>query len=326
MTVGTQYFDANVLSSYFALDRFMETGAEQEIASLSELARQRNLAPSPERGILYNRWEVIWMHIKEPFEKIAASFLRSLKCLLKTIGRREEAIQCKLLSVHLTHSSDRLDTFLDYENDFLCPAVNIHRLDTPDIYLHPPIPSLSLKDKLIQKLIPSSSDEVEVYSIEGVCRGMSYWFLYLFKRTLGLFQDHEEHLKAIAKFFENGATRQAAVLQALPGENKWGIPYDRMCKHPVIKLQDSPKQKEEKIHGWAEGAYSLRTRNHGMAYIKYRQDLGYVFDPNNGLIRLQGDQAKKLDQFMKAYYPSYPYTVDLCHAFPDKASASAAAC
>lgn len=178
---------------------------------------------------------------------------------------------------------------------------------------------------------------VDVSPISGLCWGMSLWFISLYQSMRTQCPNHEERVRVVAKQFENGAPREAILLQAIGETNP--IPTRLGTLYPNIRhlwhflsvplLEDFTALELEwqerplvplaglTLHGSRKvsedgstfsrlenGCYLVRRINHEgsheMVYIKVSETCGYTFDPVFGLSAHYGsDQGQQAQSRIK---------------------------
>ncbi len=128
---------------------------------------------------------------------------------------------------------------------------------------------------------------LDLYRENGICRGASLWFLYLYLNTSHLFIDTETHLRAVAEQFKLGVPPQGAISQAL----EEGSPLLRLQKEDrdehnisILELDSDAESADDKIKALLPGAYRLGVYKHSIVYIKPDGNAGYLFDPETGLL------------------------------------------
>jgi len=139
---------------------------------------------------------------------------------------------------------------------------------------------------------------LDLFCTQGVCRGASLWFIYLFLKTKPLFTNRKEHLIAVAKQFNTGIPREGALLQAFADSPE--LLQIQRTKNEKISLYELDKQKQkarDKIKALPSGIYRVRLLEHSLVYIK-ENDQNYVWDPNYGL--LEGIDI--FDLILEKYY------------------------
>ncbi len=150
---------------------------------------------------------------------------------------------------------------------------------------------------------------------QGICRGMSNWFVYLYLNTKDQFADPRSHMSALGKLFQDGGGSEATLLQSLyiKKGSLLGLKVGIQPIHshgtlstPVLKQATSDwnssmnPQVATKLQNLPAGVYRTNVPRHAMAYIKINDTLSYFFDPNEGLIEINGkDQGEKLYELLK---------------------------
>jgi len=140
------------------------------------------------------------------------------------------------------------------------------------------------------------------FSTEGMCRGMSAWFVYLYLQTKHLFSDAQKQMISLSKIFADGAPIEAALLQAVLKNGgiinlSFGAPVI-LGKKPIqtIALMESKEKRqianpllaEKELNNLKMGAYFCYYSLHVVAFVKTSSNLGYFFDPNIGIIEIAG--------------------------------------
>ena len=181
----------------------------------------------------------------------------------------------------------------------LVQTQNIPSLDSRDVDGHPPILFCSINDPKVAKrtfayyadgfadneaVINAKGEKIVSFNnSEGVCRGMSEWFVYLYFSTLKKFSDPTQHFTAVAKQFENGAPSEAVLIQNLC--IKKGKMIGLKIEYDAYKICDDNSGLGKKItrriiNKIPPGVYTVRFPEHQCVYVKLNKNLSFYFDPN----------------------------------------------
>jgi hypothetical protein len=201
-----------------------------------------------------------------------------------------------------------------FQGNLLTNSMNAHHPESSDFYLRPDI-ILKLRYFENGQIQCSAMSPKSFLMLNGICGGMRDWFICLYFRTLPYYvnKDPEIQLMSIAKLFQNGAPRQAEVLQLFE-EIDQGI-RDSILGFEIKPMQASSNEqdllcittlKEDKelssqfLENLPIGNYSIRLSNdynegHALFYVKFNDNRGFLYDPNLGLIKLkENNQAEDL--------------------------------
>lgn len=290
-----QPFTLELFDSFDSLKNFF-TG-QRELEEIRQLSSVQIGLSSPH--LLLDRWQVAWLIIKAPFEIITAVFVNCLEQLFECVGAQNLAIRCAVLEHHLLYSVFLLFHLYRYGEDLLSPSINFHALGSDSLFLSSSLSMDSIQDAKVRALtFHMLFREVSFYHPKGACRGISFWFLYLYFQSQGAFSDPLAHAIAVAKQFEAGASEQAALLHSLCQTQKDLLDLDVQFNVTQISLEDGAEDSAEQIIRALEpGAYSIEMENHHIVYIKITETLEMLFDPSIGLIKRNGPApaAKVLD-------------------------------
>lgn len=193
----------------------------------------------------------------------------------------------------------------------LIPAINTHRLDQPDLYLHPPI---SLKGRTI-----------EFFQSEGLCGGATLLFNRL--AHLASTEKRSSVSKAVfcvAQAFSKGVMRGGALIQSVTdskvGEmigklGQWnsfqrGVLIDEHRAHSTRPLSEI---------GWLkEGIFYLRCGAHALSFVGDGSQF-FLWDSAWGLIKIKtvGDLQTHLLRYEKqgeyAFFIKQTSFLGLCY-------------
>ncbi len=137
----------------------------------------------------------------------------------------------------------------------------------------------------------------------GKCAGMCDKFIADYFRTKNRFDDPCKHMKFLGGQYTKGANLEAVVLQNLTGKTR-----TEMMK--LESLEKTYYNFKERVTSWDHigekkypghfkqlpvGVYEMSLPGHATVYIKESEDLGFYYDPNVGVVKLEGkEQGEKL--------------------------------
>ena len=124
----------------------------------------------------------------------------------------------------------------------------------------------------------------------GLCRGMCDWFNFLYENTKLSFVDRpiEDHLKAIASLFRDGAPIEGFLCHLHPGINKIKSSVYLVSHniHVFARPLDVKKVKTY-LKQLPLGFHHVSFNRHVINIIKASNDCTYIWDPNMGLIKIK---------------------------------------
>jgi hypothetical protein len=280
-------FTPDILQSYPRFKAFFDSKEEvSQVVARASLARPESYGAR----LLHRPWEVALLEATVCFHQTVLSIvLKGLRSFLDCIGAKALAIRCAVLDSYYGQSEKILKIFRNFKERLIAPARNVHKWDTGDVYLQPAIPTPSIRDPNVRSRAFPLYDTPSVlfFQNEGICRGICHWFTHLYFATKAQFRDPAAHMIALTRQFEEGASRQAALTHSF---------YD--TETPLLHLNKQVSQfsfrkfarSHEVVHSLAPGAYNFGVPGHCVNYIKVSNDLGYLFDPNGGVLEFKGSQ------------------------------------
>lgn len=168
----------------------------------------------------------------------------------------------------------------------------------------PAIPIAAITDPKIKKR--AFFNGIKFDNNQGICRGMSEWFAYLYLNTKDHFDNPRAHMRAIGKQFVNGGGYDPALFQSISFRKgkilglKAGIQKPRAPETPLLCFSTAHwhSNKQDMVNhlqNLLPGVYKTCVPQHATAYVKVNNNLGFFFDPNVGIIEINGPtQAEKL--------------------------------
>lgn len=193
-----------------------------------------------------------------------------------------------------------------FQNRLLARSINAHREDSEGYYLQP-----RLHTAMTTHPDPNYLNFFHSY---GICRGMCYWFAALYLKTKGQFTNPEEHVRAVGKQFEKGASPQAAFLHSIDLPHAYDFLKLRVQEdNTVIPFQgNSHDQICRKLLVRVPGVYGVYVSNHMLLYIKVDDERQYLFDPIVGSIKIDSFETLKtaLQPVLDKHNPAEEIVVD----------------
>lgn len=251
--------------------------------------RMTELQASPPTGMLYSRWEVVWIVIKTGAEVPLMVFFQATVYICKGVGAESLSRRCTVIVKQMVANLDILQNYWTYGEKFLVSAVNGHAPGTEDVYLQPMLrfdrfgPG-QLYGNVLQQMHPNP-DGFDFMVENGICQGMGDWYMYLFNKTFNPAANPRAHLMALAEQYSQGATRQASVLHSI---YFWKTSYlNLQFEHERVLTQHGDmgaERIEQNVRDLGPGAYAIYTVHHRMNYFKYSDGTGFLLEPNKGLI------------------------------------------
>ena len=117
---------------------------------------------------------------------------------------------------------------------------------------------------------------------DGICRGMTDWFIYLYLNTKEQFSDPRSHMCMLGKLFKNGGGQEATLLQSIyikkgkllglkVGTQNGLSPSSVPTFHHTWNTAEWSSKKQEmvqQLQNMPAGAYQTWVPGHATAYIK----------------------------------------------------------
>jgi|GEM_PF-4631291 len=274
------------------------------IAHPSHTARVKQKHVPTGEKMLSERWQIHWMEVLSyVHEKVLSVVLMSLHKGLLSLGLTSASRTIEVLNLHLHCAKNHLMAVKTHALGLLSLSRNCHELRSREFYLQDPIQIASIPNKDVRALTIPTSTEVRFFHSKGLCRGMCFWFIYLYFATISEYTDKLEHITSVAKQFEEGAPSPAALLHSLIG-----------FEYPLLSLLGSVKhvsfiEFEKNVSSFAKyppGVYSIGLGNHRLNYIKFSETEAVIFDPNMGAFHFSGvDQLTKSHQYICSVAKSF---------------------
>ncbi|MBI5346658.1 MAG: hypothetical protein HZB76_05915 [Chlamydiae bacterium] len=200
------------------------------------------------------------------------------------------------------------------KDERLAKLLNSNKMDELIEDMHVKFKNSNQNDPFVKTTFEECNTEYEKFNkdikdidfghISGLCFGMSVWFAYLYLNSEQSSQDCLKHIVAVAKQFENGAPRQAGLLQNF---------FSRYAYFNNIKKLLKLQSEESIIKDFAQSHIFFNKMENGVYLMSfyYNNDVGhtvcfikegehkYIFDPNVGLLNI--DDEKTFQSFYNFY-------------------------
>ncbi|MGC1878473.1 MAG: hypothetical protein WA678_03745 [Rhabdochlamydiaceae bacterium] len=296
-------FDASVFESYANLQSFFNRSpAIQEV--LSKKNEPYSGIPIPLNANLACRWRVCQM-TTAPFRWALAIFLKISAAGLACCGFSGRAKDLKRCAIHLIIGFDV------FSNETTKVAMIMASENHPNkegeiVNTHPLIPESQSPVSVTKRTYSSvHNHEIRFNYKQGICRGISNWFLYLYLKTKNQFPDPRAHMAALGEQFKNGGGMDPTLLQSIflrKGkllDLKIGTQpaHSTTVRHPVSSIEHPPHRWKtsstemiDQLKTLPPGAYTVRVPSHRMAFVKIDDRLGFFFNPNEGIIEICGNE------------------------------------
>lgn len=288
---------------------------DKEIQKLSTQVKNH---PSHPTVLAYHRWSIVCLKIESACLYCFYRVISSSKNFLSRYFSNITGLQVSIKHRFLQNEKEKIQNI--FQRSLLVSSINAHQPKSSDFYLHPNI-FLRLRNFENGDFKFSSTAPKNFFMEKGLCDGMCSWFTYLYFKTVADFSDSEAQLCAIARLFENGAPRQAEILQLIQGDGSdvreciLGLEIETKDRAASLKdlnllsiqaLSKKDAQSSQYLHSLPVGVYSVSlaidhdatgyhiATAHALRYFKINENLGFIWDPNVGLIKLDKDLSEEL--------------------------------
>jgi hypothetical protein len=246
--------------------------------------------------ILKEKWQIYWLHfLSSTQERIFSHVLKALHGICKEMRWHTPKRLIKAVHLHLESNKQRVLAIKTHGAALISFSRNCPHLQASDIYLEPAIKLSDIQDPKVRELGFAEDPQVKFFHKKGECRGMCFWFAYLYFSCQGNFSSAYEHVLAVAKQFEEGASAPAILLQSL-----WIIEDPLLGLEGTRKKVPFEKFKKEGASFASKpvGFYSVGVGNHRINYIKISEEEAFIFDPNYGTWHIPCNQALKAHHYI----------------------------
>ncbi|MBS0607026.1 MAG: hypothetical protein KF898_04110 [Parachlamydiales bacterium] len=294
-------FNTSILDSYDSLRGYFHSSP-----AINQVLRGNNSLDykvfTPQNPNLAGIWEVCQI-ITEPFRWLIAFVLKQISAqLVSHFGKCETAQQIKMASKYVTAGFNLLsDTPTKI---FLLQKTRNRSNDHGIVSDTPPIPIHQILDPRVRNRTYNLIQNEIIFSYpDGICRGISDWFLFIYLKTKDQFTDHRSHMAALGKLFSKGGDAEPTLLQSLYLKNgkildlKIGMQTGRpsgtygapITDQVFCDWKNSSEAMIQEIGNLPAGSYQLCIPFHQMTYVKINDQLGFLLDPNEGVLEINGE-------------------------------------
>jgi hypothetical protein len=333
MTAGISPFSPDLLNNPFVLRRFFS--GEEEV---QQILQQPPLEPRGRDGLYFGPGRVVWILVKAPFEWLLSLFLEAVASCLYWFGFERGYNFLMVASQQLQRDYKQLKAQEVFKQRLLVPCSGVHQFSTWDVYCTTSRPVSFITDPEMQELTwPKAFDRynepylegvdtLKFAHLEGACRTSVYWFAHLFFRTEGRFTNEKDHFLAVARQFETGFPRQAAVLMNFSLEE--AALHFFQIRSPTLgeaTISVEALQKKElsadnikKITDLSPGLYRISMELHSMLYYKCSDTISYWWSPWNdgGVIEIGADVQFLLSTLFKEVPQNTKDPLTIMRLFP----------
>jgi hypothetical protein len=316
--IETREFNDSIFKSCANLKKFFNSSrAFQEI--LSKKNEPYSDIPLPLEANLSGKWLVCQI-ATAPFRWLLAVYLNGIATLFDCCGSsRAKTMKNWCVTLHIG-----FDVFSEEKTKLfkIATSENHPNREGKIVNNSPSIPESRVAASLIKRIwfADAQLKKIEFNYHSGICYGMSFWFLYLYLKTKNQFQDLRSHMAAIGEQFKNGGGMDSTILQTFYlGERnllnlKIGVqpePIQSFRPTPLIRQTSNQwttnsAEMISQLRKMPTGNYAVRVTKHQTAFIKINDELGYFFDPNCGIIELQGKEiAEKLYEQLSTIWKEF---------------------
>jgi hypothetical protein len=226
--------------------------------------------------------------------------------LLRLICFSDLAKKVWVMSRHAIDDATAIKTQKIFQQNLLGRSINTHRKDTEDYYLQHPmrVPFATYNEK-----------NLEFFHKNGICKGMCYWFAFLYFKTKDRFTDPQQHIRAVTEQFAKGAPRQAAFLQSLKPASIYEL-LRLNVQEDSSKVSVAGKTRDQicrELQFRAPGVYGIITTSpHFVIYVKVDDNHEYLFEPNKGSINISTPELfkKAMDRYFDTHDSTKEISVD----------------
>jgi len=251
--------------------------------------------PVPKNPGFYiqTKWQWVVEVIALPFKLISEPILYAIAYSGRFLKLYWLSTRCFILGYRF-FSSDPISDYVQYGNRLLVSSFNNHQLLDSDVYHRAPlkiedIPHSTIYQSINQLKIRQKTEQAINFHEKlrfnrtrngGLCGGGCLWFIFLFlkafagKPSIPLWQ----RAYCVAKQFEYGQPKQAALLQIYSGAHQHLLP---------LKWEKLPKVDLENLHldELPEGTHYLIAGDHALVFMKEKEEQ-CIWDSNEGLINI----------------------------------------
>jgi len=236
---------------------------------------------------LTKKWNVLPIKMKALAYEISACAWRVLSLLSSCVCLRNFSKRFAVFARHAKADAEILHCKMLFADNFLCPSINTYRKDDEGIYLHRSTSSLFRTTGFFNE--------------EGLCRGMSNWFFYLYFKTKPYFPKRQkEQMRMVTQQFANGAPPQAALLHLLKPKIAQTYLSKTLFLNFIenyylfsicgVNFQEGCSLFAKFLNRLPIGEYTIFSSVHQFNFIK-ASDCSYIYDPTYGCFLIDNEQS-----------------------------------
>ncbi|MGC1878254.1 MAG: hypothetical protein WA347_00610 [Rhabdochlamydiaceae bacterium] len=310
---NSRVFNRAAFTSYADLQNFFRSSeAVQQV--LASKDKSYTKVPIPLNSNLAGKWLVCQM-VTAPFRSLFACALNVIAKAALCLGATHLATQAK---IGARYQKAGFELYSDVPTKLfeIKKTANRPNAQGQIVAATPSIPvSLITDPKVKKRTYGHWLNTVNFNHRHGICRGMSFWFLYLYLKTKDQFCDLRSHMAALGNQFATGGGMDPTLLHSINlrkgkllglkiGTQASHAPEaTRLFKHTTHEWKSLPHPIAGELQNMPEGAYAIRLPLHTIAYIKINDSLGYFFDANHGITEINGiHTGEKLYQLISKSY------------------------
>lgn len=296
-------FNESVFSSYNNLQNFfLRSNAVNEV--LNKKDKPYSKIEKPLNSNLRGKWLVCQI-ASAPFRLLLGLALKIISKSASLVGAKEFAKQTKTA---FQYQKAGFGLYSDTPTKLFMIKDTTNRPNDQGAIVNktPFIPESRITDpKVKHRTFCRLRKGIKFNHDQGICRGMSNWFLYLYLNTKNQFADPRSHMAALGAQFSKGGGIEPTLLQSInlwkgkllnlkigtQGIHSHGSFGDPLYAHTPAEWKSQSKQIIEKLQNMPAGAYGTYLPFHMTAYIKINDRQGFFFDPNEGIIEIIGDNV-----------------------------------
>lgn len=254
-----------------------------------------------------------------------------------------------LLALNYLGISSFAETPYDYDENkakLIAKSRNAPKIHQNHLFSSKPL-SPSLLPLLLSSPVQESVSITKTQVKEGICNGMSWWFIVLFLYSQKMQPDLIQRAEKIAYLFKDGAPKQSVFLQTLFKTCLPQFLYEPIQPGNALTIQQTQLKAEEaqqaesliytkdvefmrktfnvecrchvifninqqsslpSLESLEKGIYKISLHDHAMVLIK-EEKRTLLYDPNGGLFVLENQSFEQaLNQFCKVYRESGRHT------------------
>jgi hypothetical protein len=281
----TRVFNESVFNSFETLQNFLlRSNAIDQVLSRKDKPFSKVL--SPLNPNLACHWQV---------SQIAtAPFRWMLAIVLQIVAKTAAFLEATSFAKQVKTGSQYLEAGFDICSDTPTKLFRIkNSINHPNtqgkvVSKTPFIPESRITNTRVKKRTFCSLHKgVKFNHNQGICRGMSYWFLYLYLKTKTQFSDPRSHMAALGRQFVEGGGVDPTLLQSVY------LRKGKLLNMQITAPHVTPEHIMNKPLNIPAGAYTIALPRHMMAYVKIHDKLGFFFDPNHGITEINGEAVDK---------------------------------